>query len=101
MHPVFFSGLVTLCILQFTCQKVAAMGKPRRLWLGIVYDELVRKSWSERAHNNDASLDIAKEAASINKDILLEAEAKYDEIEASFPMFLHYFRFASILLCMF
>jgi len=49
----------------------------------IVYDERVRKSWSERSRNNDPTLDIEAEAAVIDKQILMDAEAQYKSIEVS------------------
>ena len=80
-----------------------AKAQGRRQWLGVVYDELRhvlvafciplsclsyclpfllrRRSWCERANNNDATLNIESEAAAIDKAILMEAEAKYDTIE--------------------
>ena len=49
----------------------------------MIYDELRRRQWSERANNNDASLNIEAEAAEIDKGILMQAESRYDAIEVS------------------
>ena len=45
----------------------------------MIYDELVRKDWAKRAHNGDRTLCFAHECGELNKVLLAEAEAKYDE----------------------
>ena len=45
-----------------------------------IYDEVRRRSWSERANNGDLTLDIESEAAEIDKGCLIEAEGIYDAI---------------------
>ena len=51
-----------------------------------VYDEMRRRSWSERAHNNDPSLDLCKESCEIDRACLMEAEAKFYSIVVGFSV---------------
>ena len=45
-----------------------------------VYDEVRRRSWSERANNGDPTLNIEAEAAEVCKNCMAEAEGIYDAI---------------------
>lgn len=45
-----------------------------------MYDEIRRRNWAERANAN-SRVDFDEEAAVIDKGLLMEVEAKYDEIE--------------------
>ena len=70
-------------IVQNTCQRVAAMkkGENKRQWIAICYDEVARKAWSERAYENDTSLDLDKVADNICPNLVQKAVTKYDAIE--------------------
>ena len=58
---------------------VGAKAKGRPHWLAIIYDEVVRKDWSERAYSGDEFLDIDKESRMIDNRLLLRAESVYDQ----------------------
>ena len=64
------------------CLKISmqAQQKKRRFWLAIVYDDLCRKEWAERAYGNDPEFNINIEAGRTNEGLLMEAEAEYDSI---------------------
>ncbi len=49
--------------------------------IAVVYDEIRRRNWSERANGN-SPVDLEAEAAEVDKGLLMEAESKYDSIEA-------------------
>ena len=69
------------------CHQVAAnagfqrdvQGAPRRHWLGILYDEIARKSWSNQSLA-DASFDIDVASRAMDQNLLRLAEQRYDEI---------------------
>ena len=46
--------------------------------LGLVYDEICRRTWAERSRAGDDSLDIETVVATIDVTLLGEAEAAYD-----------------------
>ena len=98
---VCFSFVVCcLCDYQNTCHKVAALkqAEGKKQWIAIIYDETVRKSWSNRAYSNDTTLQIEKEADAVNQVLLEHTLVKYDSIEKAFSciivviikVFMHY-----------
>ena len=46
-----------------------------------IFLQCVRRTWSERSYANDGTLDTAKEAIEVNQTALIDAEAKYDQVE--------------------
>ena len=84
MHSFF-----NICVIQNTCHKVAALkhAEGKKQWIAIVYDEIVRKSWSNRAYSNDTTLQIEKEADTVNQVLLEHTLVKYDSIEKAFTYF--------------
>ena len=46
--------------------------------LGLVYDEICRRTWAERSRAGDDSFDIETAVAKIDSTLLGEAEAAYD-----------------------
>jgi hypothetical protein len=66
------------------CMEVAmrATHKGRRQWLSIVYDEVVRKEWSERSLH-ESGFDANAVACELSESMLLRAEARYDDLSVS------------------
>ena len=60
--------------------KVDARGEARRHWLAIVYDELARRDWSERAYHGEEYFVVDRAAMQLDPAILLKAEAVYDQM---------------------
>ena len=54
--------------------------KGNRPFLAFLYEELVRKSWARRAGKGDPSLNIAKEAMAVDKDLLDIARHRLAEV---------------------
>ena len=78
----FAEQTAVVSCLSFCCTPVRAFGAlPLCCRLAVVYDEIRRRAWSERANNNDDSLNLESEAAEIDRGTLMEAEAKYDALE--------------------
>ena len=98
---VTFARKVVL-VVQDICQKIAMKAEigGRFGLMAVSYDEarhslriksharcssawqVVRKSWAERAYSNDTSLDIEKEAQTLDNRMLEEAEYLYDQVQA-------------------
>ena len=68
-----------------------------------MYDEVARKSWSDRAYSNDSSLKLEDEADKVCPNLLEKAVAKYNTvIEKAVLLLLNIFDWvcASINFCM-
>lgn len=64
------------------CLKVAAGAdreKGRKWSLAILYDQLCRKSWAERAYTGDDSLDVDRECSVLDVSVLQAAKDLYDQ----------------------
>ena len=67
--------------------RVAALNRnTRKQWFAACYDEVTRKSWSERAYSNDRTLNLEVEADAVCKNLEEKAIAKYDAIEKVLPL---------------
>ena len=57
---------------------VGASARGRRARVALVYDELVRRKWSDRSLSGDARLDIAQVAGVVDEAAFRQAEADFD-----------------------
>ncbi len=66
-----------MTVLQIM-EEERAKGHPNWLVVGLIYDELFRRSLDERAKKRDAKLDLGTEVGEINKRLLEAAESRVD-----------------------
>ena len=57
---------------------VGASARGRRARVALIYDELVRRKWSDRSLSGDARLDIAQVAGVVDEAAFREAETDFD-----------------------
>ena len=64
------------------CMKVALQAplgsKPRRAALGVIYDEVARKAWAERAAAGEHNFDVCRAAQLLDDGLLRQAEVIFD-----------------------
>ena len=53
-------------------------GQPRRPLLGVIYDELARKRWANRAVSGEIGFDVEAAAGNLDEEVLRDAKAEYD-----------------------
>ena len=63
------------------CLRIAfrATKEGRRQWLGVVYDEIARDMWANRARSGDPTFDINQVCLQEDSDILAEAKFLFDQ----------------------
>ncbi len=49
--------------------------------LGMIYDRLSRKEWSERAANNEENFNVDEVCLRMSEALLMQAEAEFDAIQ--------------------
>ena len=57
---------------------VGASARGRRARVALIYDELVRRKWSDKSLSGDARLDIAQVAGVVDEAAFRQAEADFD-----------------------
>ena len=57
----------------------------------VAYDSFVRAAWARRALQKDPELDIAKEAGTLNKDMVSLAQARLQAVTPPTPSILDQF----------
>ena len=75
--PVALSHMATVTKLSEQERVARSTG-----WIAIKYDAAVRKSWSRRLLQGDPDLDIPKEAAKINEEVLEEVRSRDQAAQA-------------------
>ena len=69
--PIALSHMATITKLAETERIQKSTG-----WIALQYDEAIRKSWARRLLQGDPNVDIAREAAKLNDEVLDEVRSK-------------------------